>query len=64
VLIRNGKKPAIVCTAGDSMSKIYLEREMDYFFYDTVEAVNAKTAELIMKDEYDFIAVYNGNYDS
>jgi len=46
------------------MSKIYLEREMDYFFYDTVEAVNAKTAELIMKDEYDIIAVYNGNYDS
>lgn len=63
-LIRSGKKPAVVCTAGDSMSKIFLEREMDYFFYDTVEEVNAKTAELILKDEYDFIAVYNGNYDS
>ena len=64
VLIRNGKKPAIVSTTGDSMSKIYLERDMDYFIYDTVEQVNAKTAELIISDTYDFIVVYNGNYDS
>jgi len=63
-LIRAGKKPVIVCTEGDSLSKIYLEREMDYFFYPTVEEVNAKAAELIMQDAYDFICVYNGNYDS
>ena len=63
-LIRNGKKPAIVSTTGDSMSKIYLERDMDYFIYDTVEQVNAKAAELIISDTYDFIAVYNENYDS
>ena len=36
---------------------------MDYFIYDTREEVNAKAAELIMSDKYDFIAVYNGNYD-
>lgn len=63
-LIRNGKKAAIVCTDGDSMSRIFLEREMDYFFYDTIEEVNAKAALLIAEDNYDFIAVYNGNYDS
>ena len=63
-LIRSGRKPAIVSTAKDSMSRIYLEREMDYFIYDTVEEVNAKAAELIVQDTYDFIAVYNGNYDS
>ena len=63
-LIRAGKKPAIVSTAGDSMSKIYLERDMDYYIYDTVEEVNAKAAELIVADKYDFIAVYNGNYDA
>lgn len=63
-LIRAGKRPAIVSTMGDSMSKIYLEREMDYFIYDTLEEVNAKAAELIASDKYDFIAVYNGNYDS
>ena len=63
-LIRNGKKAAIVSTTGDSMSKIFLEREMDYYIYDTVEQVNAKACELILKDQYDFIAVYNGNYDA
>lgn len=63
-LIRSGKKAAIVCTDGDSMSRIFLEREIDYFFYDTEEEVNAKAAELIYEDKYDFIAVYNGNYDS
>ena len=63
-LIRSGKRPAIVSTAGDSMSKIYLDRDMDYFFYDTIDEVNAKAAELIASDKHDFIAVYNGNYDS
>ena len=63
-LIRCGKKPAIVSTAGDSLSKIYLEREMDYFFYDTVDEVNKKAEELIAGGEYDFIVIYNGNYDS
>jgi len=28
------------------------------------EQVNAKAAELILKDEHDFIVVYNGNYDA
>lgn len=63
-LLRAGKKPAIVADNRCSMSKIYLERAMDYFFFDTVEEVNAKAAELILADAYDFIAVYNGNYDS
>ena len=63
-MIRAGKKCAIVSTENDSMSMIFLEREMDYFIYKTDEEVNAKAAELIIKDEYDFIAVYNGNYDT
>lgn len=62
-MIRNGKKCAIVSTSDDSMSKIFLEREMDYFIYDTVEEVNAKAAELIIDDKHDFIAVYNKDYD-
>ena len=36
----------------------------DYFWFPTLDEVNAKAAELILKDEHDFIAVYNGNYDS
>lgn len=63
-LLRAGRRPAIVCTAGDSLSKIYLEREMDYYFYPTIGEVNAKAAELILEDTHDLIVVYNGNYDS
>ena len=62
-MLRNGKKVALLCTAGDSLSKIYLEREVDYFFYDSIEKLNAKVAELIIRDEHDMIVLYNGNYD-
>ncbi len=62
--IRAGKKCAIVSTAGDSISKIFLEREMDYFLYPTYEEVFAKAQELIRADEYDLITVYNTTYDS
>lgn len=61
--IKNNKKCAIVSTEGDSISKIFLERKMDYFIYDTPEEVNEKATELIEKDEYDLIVVYNGDYD-
>ena len=63
-LIRAGKRCAIVAERECSMAMIFLEREMDYFIYDTIEEVNAKACELIMEDQYDFIAVYNGNYDA
>ena len=65
-LIRAGKKPALITYAVCSLSKIFLERDMAYYHFeaDGIEAVNAKAAELIMRDEYDFILVYNGNYDS
>lgn len=62
-LIRAGKKPVIVAESNCSIAKIFLERDMDYFIYDTIAQVNAKAAEIILKDEYDFVVVYNGNYD-
>ena len=62
-MLRAGKKCAIVCTDGDSLSRIYNDRGMDYFYYPTLDEVNAKAAELIIKDEYNLIVVYNGNYD-
>lgn len=61
--IRAGKRCAIVAETGCSMSMIYLEREMDYFIYDSIAEVNAKACELILEDQYDLLAVYNGNYD-
>ncbi|MBQ8369369.1 MAG: alkaline phosphatase family protein [Clostridia bacterium] len=65
-LIRAGKKPALITYGKCSLSRIYLERDMDYFHYETgdIEEVNAKAAELILRDEHDFILIYNGNYDS
>lgn len=64
VLAKAGKKCAIVSTAGDSISCIFLNRDMDYFIYPTVDEVNEKARELIDGDAYDLIVVYNGNYDS
>lgn len=61
--IKAGKKAAIVSTARDSISMIFLEREMEYFIYDTPEEVNAKALELIDEDRFDLIVIYNGNYD-
>ncbi len=63
-LIKAGKKPVIIAETDSSLAKIFLEREMDYFFYDTIEEVNAKACEAIIGDKYDFIVVYNGNYDT
>ena len=62
-MIRAGKKCTIVSTANDSMAKIYLEREMDYYIVETPDEGNKKALELIREDKYDLICVYNGNYD-
>ncbi|MBQ3865914.1 MAG: alkaline phosphatase family protein [Clostridia bacterium] len=62
-LIRAGKKPAIVAYNNSSMGKIFLERKMDYFVTKGLDAANAVARELILRDEYDFLAIYNGNYD-
>ncbi|MBQ2716615.1 MAG: hypothetical protein IJF21_07435, partial [Clostridia bacterium] len=58
--LRAGKKCAIVSYGKASLSNIFLEREMDYYLFPQggVDAVNAKAAELIMKDEYDLIVIY------
>ncbi len=63
-LIRAGKKPAIVSTEGDSLSMIFLERPMDYYIYPTVDECTEKALQLIEEDNYDFILLYNADYDS
>jgi len=63
-LIKAGKKPVIVATKKCSIGNIFLNREMDYFLYDTMEEVNAKATQIIQEDEYDFVVVYNGNFDA
>lgn len=65
-LLRAGKKPALITYGKCSLSRIFLERNMDYYHFDEggITAVNAKAAEVILKDEHDFILIYNGNYDT
>ena len=63
-MIRAGKKCAIVASPRCSMGRIFLERDMDYYLVDTTDQANAKGAQLILEDRYDFLVVYNGNYDA
>ena len=61
--IRAGMKAVIVSTVKDSLSCIFLEKEMDYYIYDTVDECNEKAMALIAEDQHDLIVLYNGNYD-
>jgi transcriptional regulator with XRE-family HTH domain len=65
-LIAAGKKVALITYGKCSLGKIFLNRNMDYYHFDKggIEAVNAKAMEVILRDEHDFIVIYNGNYDS
>ena len=66
-MVKAGRKCALVTSGDCSMSKIFLERNIDYFHYskgDSVSRVNAMATEIIIRDQHDFVAVYNGNYDS
>jgi hypothetical protein len=63
-VIRAGKKCAIVCDNECSMGKIFLERNMDYFYMNSAEEGRAKVMQMIDEDKYDLICVYDGSYDS
>jgi len=62
--IRAGLRPAIVSTEGHSISKIFLERDMDYFIYGSYDQCTKKAMGLIAEDKYDLIVLYNTNYDA
>lgn len=62
-LIRSGKKPCIVAVKNSSMARIFNERDMDYYIEDYDNEVIARTLEIIKEDKYDFIAVYNQEFD-
>lgn len=62
-LVRAGKKVALLTRPRYSMAVIFAERPIDYYFCETWPDVNAKAAELIIQDQYDFILTYNANYD-
>ena len=66
-LVRAGKKVALITAGECSMSKIFLNRNIDYYHYpvgDSIPRTNAMAAEVILRDEHDVVIIYNGNYDS
>lgn len=62
--VRAGKKTAICAVDGCSMSRIFLEREIDYFITESDLEAAEKALKLINEDDYDIIVCYQGNYDS
>lgn len=64
-LVEAGKKVALIASPNCSLGRIYLGRNIDYFLIEQGgAAVNAKAMEIILRDEHDFIVVYNGNFDT
>ena len=62
-LARADKKVALLSLTNYSMSVIFAGRDIDYYIYNSYAEINAKAAELIIRDEYDFILTYNANFD-
>ncbi len=62
--IKAGKKPVIITKMGESVGEIFKERDMDYIYCKDEDESNEKALEIIEKDIYDLIVVYNGNYDT
>lgn len=62
-LPRSGKKVAMVAVAGQSIPKIFAERNIDYYLMPYDGEVLEKALELIKEDKYDVIEVYQQEYD-
>lgn len=58
-----GKRGAVVAVEKSSMSVIFGGRDVDYYILPYDEEVTQKALELVREDKYDFIAVYNQEYD-
>ena len=63
-LAHSGKKAAIIAHKTCTFAKIFLERDIDYYFFSTMEEIRAKTADLIIEDKYDLISVHDCSFDT
>lgn len=62
-LIRAGKKCAIVTVRNQSMHKLFLGRDMDYYPCANDAEVIRVALDVIRQDKHDLICVYNQEYD-
>ncbi len=62
-LPRGGKRVALIAVENSSMSLIFKGRKIDYYVTPYDEEAVEKGLELIEKDEYDLISIYNQEYD-
>ena len=64
VLLRAGKRVAIVAQEDSTFLHIFKGREMDYFEAPNAVGVQEKALELIAADVYDVISIHTFDYDS
>jgi hypothetical protein len=62
-LSRSRKRTAIIAVRNSSMDLIFRNRNIDYYSENYDGAVIEKTLTLLEEDKYDFMAVYNQEYD-
>ena len=61
-IIRAGKRVAIASVDGSSIAKIFLERDIDYLIETNDSKVNDSAKEVIKRNAYDLVLVYNQDY--
>lgn len=64
VLLREGKRVAIVAQADSTFLHIFAGRNLDYFEEPNGLAVQERALELIEKDIYDVISIHTFDYDN
>lgn len=63
ILVKHGKKVAIVAVKDSSIDRIFRGRPIDYYSEEYDAEAVVKAMELLSEDEHDFILVYNQAYD-
>lgn len=63
-VLKAGKKVAIVATENCSMGKIFLERDIAFYYVSKEGEALEKAQQLIAEDAYDVICVYTFLYDT
>ena len=60
---REGKKVALISKGGQSIPRIFAERNIDYYITNGDKESVDKAIELLRTSDYDIIEVYNQEYD-